>query len=569
MTSSVELLVAEDRRLLEVVRGQVGQQRLDVLDRVLLVGAHVVGDTGLGVVGAGAAELLDADVLAGDGLDDVGTGDEHVRGLVDHDGEVGDGGGVDGATGARAHDERDLRDDPGRVDVAAEDLAVEPERDHTLLDARATGVVEPDDGAADLHREVHDLGDLLAEDLAERPAEDGEVLREDRDGAPVDGAVAGDDAVAVGPVRVLAEGDRAVPGVLVHLDERALVEEHREALAGGLLAACVLLLDGPLGAGVRDLADAPLEVGELAGGGVDVDAGVRGGDVGSTGGLGVGLRHGGDSSLDPVPLPAASPTDGCGPRHTRAAVAAGRGARRRSARPTPSSPATRGPWRVVTAEEQRTGRGPPRPGVDHDARGEHRGERPRAPPGPRPARLGAARRRARPARRPHLRRAGVDIALKWPNDLLVPADGDRKVAGILAELTPAGVVVGTGVNIDQERADLPVDTATSLRLAGAPGVSRERVLTAYLVRLAALLRELDDDPYAVRAAYEAACATVGREVVVHLPTSRAAGSRDGGRRRRQTVPEDRRRSVCRGRRRRRPRPVTSASVQEGAGGAGA
>ena len=136
---------------------------------------------------------------------------------------------------------------PGRVDVAAEDLAVQAERDDTLLDPRPAGVVEPDDRAADLHREVHDLDDLLAEHLTERAAEDGEVLREHRHGAPVDRAVAGDDPVAVGAVLVLAEGDRAVAGVLVHLDERALVEEHLEPLPGGLLAAGVLLLDRALG----------------------------------------------------------------------------------------------------------------------------------------------------------------------------------------------------------------------------------------------------------------------------------------------------------------------------------
>jgi hypothetical protein len=89
--------------------------------------------------------------------------------------EVGDRRGVDGAAGARAHDERDLRDDP-EAHVAQEDLAVEAERDDALLDARAAGVVDADDRAAHLHREVHDLDDLLAEDLAERAAEDGEVL---------------------------------------------------------------------------------------------------------------------------------------------------------------------------------------------------------------------------------------------------------------------------------------------------------------------------------------------------------------------------------------------------------
>jgi BirA family biotin operon repressor/biotin-[acetyl-CoA-carboxylase] ligase len=183
-------------------------------------------------------------------------------------------------------------------------------------------------------------------------------------------------------------------------------------------------------------------------------------------------------------------------------------------------------WRVVTAEEQRAGRGRldrawstasgtsiaasvvvPRPTS--------------APLGWVPLVVGLALRDAL------TEVSGVATSLKWPNDVLVPGDRDRKVAGILAELTPAGVVVGTGVNVDEERADLPVDTATSLRLAGAPGVSREGVLTAYLRRLAVLLRELDDDPYAVRTAYAAVCGTLGRTVVVHLPQGNVRGVATG------------------------------------------
>ncbi|MFC7486620.1 biotin--[acetyl-CoA-carboxylase] ligase [Knoellia sp. CPCC 206453] len=180
------------------------------------------------------------------------------------------------------------------------------------------------------------------------------------------------------------------------------------------------------------------------------------------------------------------------------------------------------PWRVVTAEEQRNGRGRldrawtttpgtsiaasvlvPRPAT--------------APLGWVPLVVGLALRDAL------TEVSGVEISLKWPNDLLVPADDDRKLAGILAELTPAGVVIGTGVNIDQERADLPVDRATSLRLAGVPGVSRESVLTAYLRSLATLLTQLDDDAYAVRTAYAAACGTLGRTVAAHLPKGEVHG----------------------------------------------
>ncbi|KGN30432.1 hypothetical protein N802_07240 [Knoellia sinensis KCTC 19936] len=179
-------------------------------------------------------------------------------------------------------------------------------------------------------------------------------------------------------------------------------------------------------------------------------------------------------------------------------------------------------WRVVTAEEQRAGRGrldrawTTTPGLSIAA--SVLVPRPtRAPLGWVPLVVGLALRTA------VTEVSGVEVTLKWPNDLLVPADDDRKLAGILAELTPTGVVVGTGVNTDQERGDLPVDTATSLRLAGASGVSREGVLTAYLVSLGTLLRSLDNDPYAVRTAYAAACGTLGRTVVAHLPQGEVRG----------------------------------------------
>src|SRR4051812_21961140 len=126
--------------------------------------------------------------------------------------------------------------------------------------------------------------------------------------------------------------------------------------------------------------------------------------------------------------------------------------------------------------------------------------------------------------------------LKWPNDVLLADDGDRKVSGILCELVGAGagagsagaaVVVGTGVNVDQTREELPVGTATSLALAGA-AVRREDLLTAYLDHLVAVLpgagvqvgseRAHPGDVAAVRAAYRQSCSTLGLEVRLQLPT---------------------------------------------------
>ena len=245
-----------------------------------------MGVARLGVVGPRAAELLHRHVLAGDRLDHVGTGDEHVGGAVDHHREVGDGRGVDVTAGAGAHDQADLGDHARGVHVAAEDLAVEPERDHALLDPGAGALVDPDDGAPGLDGEVHHLGDLLAVDLAERAAEDREVLAEHADLAAVDRAVPGHHAVAVGAPLLQAEGDRAVTRQLVDLDERALVEEHLDPLARRTPALGVLLLDGLGRPGVHRLVEPSVEVGQLAGRGVDVDVV---GDLGPRPGRGRGF----------------------------------------------------------------------------------------------------------------------------------------------------------------------------------------------------------------------------------------------------------------------------------------
>lgn len=125
-----------------------------------------------------------------------------------------------------------------------------------------------------------------------------------------------------------------------------------------------------------------------------------------------------------------------------------------------------------------------------------------------------------------LERLGVEAALKWPNDVLVSVEGDeRKICGILCEVVPGGpdgpqqVVVGIGINLSHDVADLPVPHATSLRLvaeaAGRPAPSREEVVPALLEALRDRLDPLDLE--SVRRDYRLACVTIGREVDVHLP----------------------------------------------------
>ncbi|GGR27753.1 biotin--[acetyl-CoA-carboxylase] ligase [Streptomyces roseolus] len=123
--------------------------------------------------------------------------------------------------------------------------------------------------------------------------------------------------------------------------------------------------------------------------------------------------------------------------------------------------------------------------------------------------------------------AGVDLSLKWPNDLLVTVDGEeRKTGGILAERAGGdGIVVGLGINVSLRADELPVPTAGSLLLAGAVSTDRDTLLRAVLRSLAdrygAWVRA-DGDPEAsgILAAYTADCATLGRRIRADLPGER-------------------------------------------------
>ncbi|MFC5380235.1 biotin--[acetyl-CoA-carboxylase] ligase [Aquipuribacter nitratireducens] len=134
------------------------------------------------------------------------------------------------------------------------------------------------------------------------------------------------------------------------------------------------------------------------------------------------------------------------------------------------------------------------------------------------------------------------VALKWPNDVVVPAgprsDGEqgattglRKLAGVLVEVATAPdgtahVVAGVGLNVGQQSDDLPVPSATSLLLATGRDPGFDAALDALVVHVG---RRLDDwgsgaaRDAALREDYRTACTTPGRVVHVRTP----GGSVDG------------------------------------------
>ena len=193
-------------------------------------------------MGHGAAQVLLADGLAGDALDDLRAGDEHVGGVLHHEDEVGHGRGIDRAAGGGSHDGRNLRNDPAGDGVAVEDLAVAGQGVHPFLDAGPAGVVETHQRHPGLQGQVHDLADLLGVHLAEAPGPGGEILGEGEDRAAVDLAEAGDHPVRRDLHLFQAEIDRAVGDEHIGFLEGAGIEKEVQALPGGELAAGVLLL---------------------------------------------------------------------------------------------------------------------------------------------------------------------------------------------------------------------------------------------------------------------------------------------------------------------------------------
>lgn len=113
--------------------------------------------------------------------------------------------------------------------------------------------------------------------------------------------------------------------------------------------------------------------------------------------------------------------------------------------------------------------------------------------------------------------SGHDVAVKWPNDVLV--DG-RKICGILAEATTDAVIVGSGVNTTMTAEQLPVPTATSFAVLGVE-VDEDRLVADYLgaleVHISALAAADDAVASGLHSAVTGRCATLGLAVRVSLP----------------------------------------------------
>ena len=102
---------------------------------------------------------------------------------------------------------------------------------------------------------------------------------------------------------------------------------------------------------------------------------------------------------------------------------------------------------------------------------------------------------------------------KWPNDILF---GELKVAGLLAEKTKSGVIVGIGINVSTAKAELPVTHATSIFLATDIHLDRNALLAKLLNNLETDI-QLWQSGSDLTAKYRNLSSTIGIQVRVELP----------------------------------------------------
>ena len=109
---------------------------------------------------------------------------------------------------------------------------------------------------------------------------------------------------------------------------------------------------------------------------------------------------------------------------------------------------------------------------------------------------------------------GLAADLRWPNDVLI---GERKCAGILAQLDGDAVIAGIGINVNHTQFPSEIaHLATSLYLAGHRSVSREDLLVSLIHDVEGCSKILSEQgaPAILKMFTRASSYTTGRRVRV-------------------------------------------------------
>lgn len=106
---------------------------------------------------------------------------------------------------------------------------------------------------------------------------------------------------------------------------------------------------------------------------------------------------------------------------------------------------------------------------------------------------------------------GIDAWVKWPNDVWV---GNRKISGVLTEVKSGFVIMGMGLNVNNEIPDGLKETATSMREALGKPVDIGEVLERLLEYLGRWYKTFLENPPLVVEEVRGRTMLIGKEVRV-------------------------------------------------------
>jgi BirA family biotin operon repressor/biotin-[acetyl-CoA-carboxylase] ligase len=109
--------------------------------------------------------------------------------------------------------------------------------------------------------------------------------------------------------------------------------------------------------------------------------------------------------------------------------------------------------------------------------------------------------------------SAINVSLKWPNDCII---NEKKCAGMIAQTTDEGIVIGIGLNVSMTSNELPVPSATSLAIEGSTITDRNLLLSHILNTFAELFEAWEEGSELLNE-YANVSSTIGKKVRIELP----------------------------------------------------
>ena len=112
-----------------------------------------------------------------------------------------------------------------------------------------------------------------------------------------------------------------------------------------------------------------------------------------------------------------------------------------------------------------------------------------------------------------------NYSCKWPNDILA---GGKKIAGLLVETFNNGVIVGIGINVSIDEAQLPTNQASSILLHSKKLLNRNDLLAEICNEFKLQFQKWESGED-LTSYYLEKCSTINKKVKAIQPTSERIG----------------------------------------------